>query len=166
MWRRGDMYRNLPVRMSLEFWIILTSLFLLAGGFLYDWWVGLPACMICMTQRIILVFILGLGTVSLRRGLLARSIMVLCILGILLSFWHTYVLMFPEQVTQCMPLDFIMSLGGSMMWEALINKLKHFGRECGEFVSLSTYFFISILVIYYALLLNACRTYLARQKTI
>ena len=141
---------------TLQF-IVVSSLFLLLSGFIYDWIVGEVACVICMTQRLILVFIC-LCTLGIKlHNVWAKVVQLFCGLGILLGFRHIYVVAFPEQVTQCMPLDFILTLPGSQFWEAILSWVGQMGRECGESVTLMTYFLIVVLFVYYITVLYLIR---------
>ncbi len=133
----------------LWFMVVIPCSFLISAQF-YDWWSNQMPCQLCILQRgILLLIILGallfLGTKK------RWPILLFLGSGIVLSARHAYVLMYPEKVTQCLPVELIMELTGFQFITASTHWLTSIGRECSVAVDVITYFLVPVLLIYYLL---------------
>ena len=103
----------------LRFFIISSIVFLISAQS-YDFVLGEVPCHLCVFQRVVLVMLLVCATISIR---IQRYFMLtpLLTVGLVLSLRHAYVLIYPEQVTQCLPFELIMDLTGMQFLQALTD---------------------------------------------
>lgn len=128
--------------------LIVTSIAFLVSAQLYDVVFEEVPCHLCILQRVVLALLFICSMISLR---LQRHFMLtpLLILGLILSLRHAYVLMYPEQVTQCLPFELIMDLTGVQFLHALQAWFASLGRECSIHVGMITYLLVAMLTVYY-----------------
>jgi disulfide bond formation protein DsbB len=133
----------------LRFFIISSIVFLISAQS-YDFVLGEVPCHLCVFQRVVLVMLLVCATISIR---IQRYFMLtpLLTVGLVLSLRHAYVLIYPEQVTQCLPFELIMDLTGMQFLQALENWIVSIGRECSLNVGTVTYLLVAMLMVYYLL---------------
>lgn len=131
--------------------IIISASFLLVSGILYDLVFQPHPCLLCTLQRYVLGFIIL--TTLLNLPLIWRKIPF--ILGLLLTIRHAYVLLFPQQVTSCLPFDLLLKLPLSSFLQAFMTYLSQLGHGCSTQVDPITYLLVPLLFIYYVILLVA-----------
>lgn len=132
--------------------LISSSLFLLVSGFLYDYIMGASPCILCTMQRVILFLISITGLIMLRFQA-SFLLIALSSVGLLLSIRHGYVVMFPEEVTSCLPFELLLNLSGEYFIQGLINWLMALGRSCSVDIDPITYLLVPLLFVYYIVVL-------------
>lgn len=143
--------------LSYERWllaIICSAVLMLVGAVCYDLWVGVNACIICWIQRLILLFLVLFSTLGLSLGWY-KGIVCTAITGFLLDLRHIYVVLFPKQASQCMPLDFLMQMPVGEQVRQILKWVSELGRDCALEIDTITYILIVVLFVYYLSIIAA-----------
>lgn len=134
--------------------IICSSVSMLIIAVCYDLWVSINACVICWLQRLILLVLILFSTLGFSLGWY-QGIIYTAISGFLLDLRHIYVVLFPKQASQCLPLELLMQMPIGEQVRQLLKWISELGRDCALEIDSITYLLIVVLFIYYLLIIAA-----------
>ncbi|MDC3181089.1 disulfide bond formation protein B [Gammaproteobacteria bacterium] len=129
----------------LKTWVY-SGLFLVAGAYVFDWFLQLEPCTLCLLQR----FILCLSIIVMYFGS-EISVLVLHLCGIGLIARHVYVLLFAPKAVSCLPLSLIKGIPYQFYPQFLIQWASHLGRQCQVEDPTLDLLFLGMLLAYYVI---------------
>lgn len=138
------------------FTILFSALLLLISGLFYDYMMGESACIICWLQRFVLLLLAFFSLTAYASGRYL-AIKIVAIIGLLLSFRHLYVVLWPTEVSACVPLALMMDMPIGSSLRHLLHWISQLGRDCASEVDIVTYILIAVLIFYYSWVLYGYR---------